>query len=440
MTETIKKPYSWIKSISPALLQNDSIPLIGFPPSFPWEDFAQKLSQTFEIKDLKILHDAFQWRSQEELREGLGDHVLPLHFALSPLSGTFCWLFAQEDLTQIMALLLQTPAGSLASLNPDFQDGFYRFLAMECMDALRGLDFSKNLSPRLLDKTDLPQENSAQFLCMDVRLELNGHKILGRSVISSQLRNECKQHFSQQSWQEMLNLPHMQNLEILVHLEAGRTSIKYSEWEQIGVGDFLSLDFCSLRSNEGRILLTINHTPFFRAKLKDGHIKILEHPLYHEVGTPVDKNIKNSDDASAEDHFEEEEFEEESFEEEGFEEDFEEEDEESENSDSEYELEEESSLPSKNLEQNKKNSPEQEKTSLEQAPSTIEDITLSVIIEVGRLNMSVKQLMELQPGNLLESNIHPENGVNLIVNGKCIGKGELLLLGETLGVRILELG
>jgi len=53
--------------------------------------------------------------------------------------------------------------------------------------------------------------------------------------------------------------------------------------------------------------------------------------------------------------------------------------------------------------------------------------------------MSVKKMLELQPGNLLELDIHPENGVDLVVNGKRIAKGELIKLGEALGVRILDI-
>ena len=48
--------------------------------------------------------------------------------------------------------------------------------------------------------------------------------------------------------------------------------------------------------------------------------------------------------------------------------------------------------------------------------------------------------MNMQPGNLLDLAIHPQRGVNLIVNGQKIAKGELVNLGETLGVRILEMG
>ncbi len=40
--------------------------------------------------------------------------------------------------------------------------------------------------------------------------------------------------------------------------------------------------------------------------------------------------------------------------------------------------------------------------------------------------MSVQKLLELQPGNLLELDVHPENGVDLVVNGSCIARGRTL--------------
>ena len=54
--------------------------------------------------------------------------------------------------------------------------------------------------------------------------------------------------------------------------------------------------------------------------------------------------------------------------------------------------------------------------------------------------MSMQKLMEIEPGNTLELDVHPENGVDLVVNGRRIGKGELLRIGESLGVRILDIG
>lgn len=69
---------------------------------------------------------------------------------------------------------------------------------------------------------------------------------------------------------------------------------------------------------------------------------------------------------------------------------------------------------------------------------TIDEIPLALSVEVGRIEISIKKLMELEAGNLLDIGITPEQGVDLIVGGKCIARGELLQIGGTLGVRILE--
>jgi flagellar motor switch protein FliN/FliY len=54
--------------------------------------------------------------------------------------------------------------------------------------------------------------------------------------------------------------------------------------------------------------------------------------------------------------------------------------------------------------------------------------------------MSIDKLISLQPGNLLNLDIRPENGVMLVVNGKIFGQGELILIGDNVVVRIKEIG
>lgn len=80
--------------------------------------------------------------------------------------------------------------------------------------------------------------------------------------------------------------------------------------------------------------------------------------------------------------------------------------------------------------------PEEEKLSA----TTPGEIPLSVVVEVGRLRMSMQTLMDLKPGNLVELDVMPESGIDLVVNGSRVAKGELLQVGDNLGIRILELG
>ena len=76
---------------------------------------------------------------------------------------------------------------------------------------------------------------------------------------------------------------------------------------------------------------------------------------------------------------------------------------------------------------------------LPQKPVKVDEIPLEIVVEAGRFQMTAQKLLELQPGSLINLEIHPEQGVDLVVNGTCIAKGELLKVGETLGVRILDI-
>ena len=69
----------------------------------------------------------------------------------------------------------------------------------------------------------------------------------------------------------------------------------------------------------------------------------------------------------------------------------------------------------------------------------IKELPLYVTVEIARMKMSLGSLMSLAPGNTLELPVHPDNAVSLTVNGKTVGRAELVHLGERLGVRILEI-
>lgn len=73
-------------------------------------------------------------------------------------------------------------------------------------------------------------------------------------------------------------------------------------------------------------------------------------------------------------------------------------------------------------------------------PSSVGELPLTVAVEIGRFQMTIGELMRLQPGNLLELTVHPQDEIDLVVNGKRIGRGELLRIGQLLGVRVTELG
>ena len=173
-------------------------------------------------------------------------------------------------------------------------------------------------------------------------------------------------------------------------------------------------------------MMTIDGIPMFRARLKQGTLKILEYPLFHAVEAPM--NNKSEDDEFDDTEFDED------FEEETFEEGIEEPPQAKEGQPAAAAAEEEEAEPES------KAPPAMPVPGAQKAGLKAEELSINLIIEVGRLQMSIQKLMELQPGNTLDLDIHPEDGVDLVVNGRRVGKGELIKVGDTLGVRVLDLG
>jgi flagellar motor switch protein FliN/FliY len=73
----------------------------------------------------------------------------------------------------------------------------------------------------------------------------------------------------------------------------------------------------------------------------------------------------------------------------------------------------------------------------EESPAETSDLTLTA--EIGHLSMPLNKLLHLEPGMMIDLAIHPEQGVDLTLSGIKVANGELLKLGETVGLRILEI-
>jgi flagellar motor switch protein FliN/FliY len=70
----------------------------------------------------------------------------------------------------------------------------------------------------------------------------------------------------------------------------------------------------------------------------------------------------------------------------------------------------------------------------------IQKAPLQIDIEISKIQMPLDDLLKLHPGQILSLPQTLDAGVYLAVQGKRVGRGELVQLGDTLGIRILELG
>lgn len=67
------------------------------------------------------------------------------------------------------------------------------------------------------------------------------------------------------------------------------------------------------------------------------------------------------------------------------------------------------------------------------------DIELPIVIELGRTQMSLKRILELGPGAIVEMDRLAGEPVDILINGKVVARGEVVVVDENFGVRIITL-
>lgn len=71
--------------------------------------------------------------------------------------------------------------------------------------------------------------------------------------------------------------------------------------------------------------------------------------------------------------------------------------------------------------------------------SLILDVPLQFSVELGRTQRTIKDILELGPGAIVELDKLAGEAVDIYVNGKSIAKGEVVVIDENYGVRITEI-
>ncbi len=68
----------------------------------------------------------------------------------------------------------------------------------------------------------------------------------------------------------------------------------------------------------------------------------------------------------------------------------------------------------------------------------IMDVPLEVTVELGRTNKSIKEILDFSPGTIIELNKLAGEPVDVLVNGKFVAKGEVVVIEENFGIRVTE--
>ena len=67
------------------------------------------------------------------------------------------------------------------------------------------------------------------------------------------------------------------------------------------------------------------------------------------------------------------------------------------------------------------------------------DVNLRVTVELGRTQMSIREILDLGPGAVLELDKLAGEPVDILVNDKPIAKGEVVVVDENFGVRVTDI-
>lgn len=417
-------PLSWIKQVQENATFCQKIPLWGSSPPFPWDKISEEMQKKLETPHFQILPSSSELLEPKDFLTPFGTHPQIVFFQLSPLPGYLTWILSSESVKKISSLILSQEDTKGLS-DPNLQEGFYRFLLLQTCEEIDKTHIYPDLHIQWLDEKELPKEPS---LAVDLSIKIQESSFLGRLIISPECHTAFSDHFSKTPVTYSAS-PSYAKIDVPLSLEIGSCLLSQNEWLSLKVGDLLLLDRCSYDplTDKGSATLSLAEQPCFIVKIKKNGLKILDYAVYHG-------DINTMDEKFNPDSFEEE-----------------------------------TPLPKPTpnvppLPKTEDGKEESTTPSPEETDQEIDDdtkpldavepsvthppevltspgkIPFPIVVEVDRIKMSLEKLLQLTPGNIIELNAHPNQGVYLTVHGKKIAKGELVKIGEVLGVKITETG
>lgn len=398
-------PLHWIEQIQDTLIDLKQIPLHGFAPPFPWANCSKEIGALLSAPELTLALRTTRIAKQSELKSGFGSSPIVIALELTPLPGQAFFLMGKEEVEKLSAFTLTESSPGKGFSSPQFQEGYFYFLIQKAIAAIGALDPFEDLSLKMAKLQNLPEEES---LCIDVEIRHPKQTLWGRIVCPSGLHRAFKNHFAEKS-PPSLTGPLAEKIALSLQMEVGQTTLTPAQLKKISPGDFLVLDRCSFdpQTHKGTLTACLHQKPLFRVRIKDNSLKIVDYAFYNEEENPMTPHSPEDEDAFGEEPLEGEEL---------------------------------------SLDDLTNESTEEESSSWTAMDSSTQEmispleVPITLSVEASRIQMNLSKLLELAPGNVLEFPVHPEQGVDLVVNGKKIGRGELVKLGDILGVKILQIG
>ena len=68
-----------------------------------------------------------------------------------------------------------------------------------------------------------------------------------------------------------------------------------------------------------------------------------------------------------------------------------------------------------------------------------DDVPLKVAIELGRVNLDIREILELKEGSIIETRKLSGQPMEVMINDRLFGRGEVVVVGDNLAIRITDL-
>jgi len=79
------------------------------------------------------------------------------------------------------------------------------------------------------------------------------------------------------------------------------------------------------------------------------------------------------------------------------------------------------------------------KIAIPQNMELIQDVPLQITVQLGKARMTIREILELGEGSIVELDKLAGEAVDLLVNGKLIAKGEVVVIDESFGFRVKDI-
>ena len=79
------------------------------------------------------------------------------------------------------------------------------------------------------------------------------------------------------------------------------------------------------------------------------------------------------------------------------------------------------------------------KDEVERNVDRFDDVTLEIAIELGRVTKPIQEILDWKEGAIVETRKLSGQPMEIMVNGKLFGRGEVVVVGDNLAIRITDL-